>query len=381
MAEKTFAFVDEFGNFGFDFEEQNVSSHFIVTAILVKEKDLEDLHSQVEDIGKRYFPSGELNVSADKRMQVLQEVAPLNFTIFSVVVDKRKLHTDSGLGYDKSFKRFLSGRLYKQLLHTFPHLQLTARDNGSKEFIKEFKEYMHSRHQPNLFNQSEFGFVESPSDVLLQLADIICGTIASGYDQGMKSDYYKKFFSILKERWIRIDEWPGKKKGYTVDLGDLEDEVAEYNDIIADLSLERAQEFIRKYEFSEEQYKRDQVNFVKFLLLNLEYNRHGYVRTDEILRNINAFRKNQLSSTQQLRTNIVAKVRDEGVLISSSDKGYKLPVCVEDVIEFVNHSNIIIQPMLSRLKKSRDQILRATKNELDIFASAEFQPLKKYFDQ
>ena len=40
MASTKYAFIDEFGAFGFDFSNPGCSSHFIITAIVVNEDDL-----------------------------------------------------------------------------------------------------------------------------------------------------------------------------------------------------------------------------------------------------------------------------------------------------------------------------------------------------
>lgn len=75
------------------------------------------------------------------------------------------------------------------------------------------------------------------------------------------------------------------------------------------------------------------------------------------------------------RSKVVAKLRDKGILISSSNKGYKLPSSSKDLYEFVNHSNSYIQPMIERLIKCRNRIKLATKNELDILDHEEFKYL------
>lgn len=41
--ERIYAFTDESGAFGWDLENENVSTHFLITAILVEESDLYSL--------------------------------------------------------------------------------------------------------------------------------------------------------------------------------------------------------------------------------------------------------------------------------------------------------------------------------------------------
>ncbi|WP_141554337.1 hypothetical protein [Virgibacillus ndiopensis] len=81
-----------------------------------------------------------------------------------------------------------------------------------------------------------------------------------------------------------------------------------------------------------------------------------------------------------LRSNIVAPLRDKGLLIASSEKGYKLLVPQDDLEEYVNFSSLKIIPMLNRLERCREQILLAVKKELDIMDYTKYEQLKKYFD-
>lgn len=105
--DKQYAFIDEYGNYGFDFTKSGVSTHFIISAIIVDESKLSELEKAVENIRKIYFQSGEMKSSGigkkhKRREKILSEIATLNFHHYSVVIDKRKIFTDSGLMYKKS---------------------------------------------------------------------------------------------------------------------------------------------------------------------------------------------------------------------------------------------------------------------------------------
>lgn len=80
------------------------------------------------------------------------------------------------------------------------------------------------------------------------------------------------------------------------------------------------------------------------------------------------------------RTRIIAKLRDEGVIIASSSKGYKIPSKVDELYDFINHGTTIILPLLDRLKKCRDNIKIGTDGKLDLFDNSEYKTLKEFFD-
>ena len=58
-----YAYVDEFGAFGYNFESEGCSTHFIITAIIVDEKDISVVKQNVEIIRDKYFPNGEIKSS------------------------------------------------------------------------------------------------------------------------------------------------------------------------------------------------------------------------------------------------------------------------------------------------------------------------------
>ncbi|MBM7692477.1 hypothetical protein JOC77_001907 [Peribacillus deserti] len=214
-----YAFIDEFGNYGFDFEKKDVSTHFIIAAILVEVSNKEMLEQKIEIIRRKYFQTGEMKSSKIKnshrrRIQILSEIKELPFQLYAYVIDKTKIRETGGLGYKKSFFKYLNNLLYKDLYKTFEELQLVADEHGSKEFMQEFKTYVKRKSIPDLFNFSTFGFNDSKSDILLQLADLLAGTIAKGYDKQQLTDEYKSFHSILKNRIIRINYWPKDYKTF-----------------------------------------------------------------------------------------------------------------------------------------------------------------------
>lgn len=118
---KVTAYIDESGAYGFNFENPGCSSHFIVTAILVKNEDIAFLSESAEAIRKRFFQTGEMKSSKIgknhiRRRLILNAFKELPFRIFALVVDKRKIYQENtGLMYKRSFYKFLNEQLYKEV--------------------------------------------------------------------------------------------------------------------------------------------------------------------------------------------------------------------------------------------------------------------------
>ena len=56
--DKIYAYIDEYGAYGFDYDKDNVSTHFIITAAIVNEREKEYVITSIDEIRKRYFQTG-----------------------------------------------------------------------------------------------------------------------------------------------------------------------------------------------------------------------------------------------------------------------------------------------------------------------------------
>lgn len=86
-------------------------------------------------------------------------------------------------------------------------------------------------------------------------------------------------------------------------------------------------------------------------------------------------------SIQSFRNKIIAKLRDNEVIISSSSSGYKIPSTEKELYDFVNHGKSIIMSMLHRLKICNDVIRMGTEGQIRLFERAEYQQLAKMIDE
>ncbi|MDR7237984.1 DUF3800 domain-containing protein [Neobacillus drentensis] len=382
MNDIQFAFIDESGDYSFDFENNDVSTHFILVAVLAKESNKEWLEQEVEKVRQKFFHTEEMQ--SDKmnnphlRIQLLNDLKDLPFNIYAYVVDKRKIREDSGITFEKTFIKFMNRLVYDDLNRTFDQLDLVLKELGTKEFMTEFKTYISERSVPDLFNYSTFGFNQSKSEILLQLANFIAGTIAKGYDQTQYSEYYPLFNKIIKKKIIAINLWPQNYKNYLDDYISRNQD-SPFDEVIFKQSVNLTLQYLEKNKKSEDADERIRVDLLKFLLFNLRENPNEYVFTQEILDNLNAIRVNKINH-HYFRSNIVSKLRDSGLLIASSNKGYKLPVCLSDLYDFVHLSSLTIHPMIQRISKCRNQILLATNNEIDILEHNEYEYLKRIIE-
>lgn len=376
---KIIAFADEFGNNSFDFESQG--SHFIVTSVIMNLDELDENNKKLEEIRKKHFQTGEIKSSKvgknnSRRKKILNELNSINFSIYSVVVDKEKLFGE-GFKYKKSFYKYLNGLVYKELYRTFPQLKLIVDEYGGNDFMRSFKKYVNKNHIRTLFSFSEFTIGDSKNEIGVQLADFITGTLGYIYDKKKKNSESDEFFNLIKNKIVSLNFFP---KEYTVEEFQEDDVFNEYDNTLAELSINRIFDYLDKAQ-GNSQLDVDRINFLKLLLLFHKSNHHkNFTTSKEFIKHM-AINRPQNISNEYFMTKVVGHLRDKGVLIASGRNGYKIPSSMEELKHFVRHGKNMILPILRRIKECRETLLLATNNDYDTLDSPEFKKLKSLIEK
>ena len=383
IIDKYCAFIDETGNFGFNFDAHGTSSHFIVTAIIIEKEKVENLRNEIDVVRKKYFGNGEIKSSSiskdhSRRFRILNEVIKHDFRVFSVVIDKQRIFKDTGLDFKKSFIKFLNSILYKELKLIFPNLEIYADTHGSDKFMMEFEKYAGKIPNYSMFDEYYFQFVNSKTEPLIQLADLLSGTISFGFEGSKKCEEYKGFYNLIKERTV-LKTWPIEHNNYLLNLDLIKK--SEYDDKIAVYCLRLAIKYIEEHKETGVCSDVDKVLVLEYLMNQLyAYNPNKYISSKELIRYINGISKVQYND-QTFKTNLIANLRDNNVIISSSANGYKIPVSKKELYSYTNITLGMVMPMLDRLERCRSRILALTNNELDILEAEEHQKIKQYLDE
>ena len=374
-----YAYIDEFGAFGYNFDNEGCSTHFIVTAIIVDENDITSVKNGVDSIRHKYFPNGEIKSSRigkdhKRRISILNELKNLPFEIFALVCDKQKISQQSGLRYKQSFYKYINNLVYQELRSSFSNLVIIADEVGTNDYLQSFAKYVKEKEVPlTLFDNSLFRFENSKDNLIIKVADVVSGSLAYSYDehklQNAQGNNYK---SLLSSKTMMIKEYPATFGNFNVHNNDLN---PKYNSQIAEICYRKAKYFIETHKNSNELEIKQQVAVLDYLLFRfMNKSPRKYISTQELINQLCYLGYDKLS-IQAFRTRIIAKLRDNEVIISSSPYGYKIPSSEEELEDFVNHGKTIILPMLSRLKKCNDIIRLGTSGNVNLFQRAEYQAL------
>lgn len=374
------AYIDECGGFGFDFEKEGTSKYYLLCAIVVENDKLEKLHGDFEKVKQMNgVVNGELkssSVNDNRRNRIMTQILPLEFRIVLFIADKEKFIKGSPITeYRPVFIKYLDQHLYNLLYKAYPRLKIIQDETGWPEFQESFKKYVVA-HRPeyNLFNQYDFDLVNSKDQVLVQLADFIGGSIT----KSLLDSNYTNYLEMLRGKITTTEFFPPEHEPY---WGKLKPEDCQYDEKVFTLAIKSAQDFLSKYCDDETDDRKMQMSVLRYLMMYvLQINPTAYVYSDELVEHL---RKNvQIRVTRNtLFRRVIAQLRDEGVILASCNRGYKIPISVDDLMTYLNQSLVTVGPMVHRMGICRNLVKQGTDGALDLFDNPALIRFKRYFDE
>lgn len=379
---KKIGYIDEFGDKSIHFEKEGVTTFFIVSAIIIDEESVEQVRKEFKKIASNYTQAPEIKSNSkafrdiDKRINFLKDISTLDFRIYSVIVDKRKIFEDSGLQFRNSFFKYVNGLLDHELYDYYPYLKLVADNHGTDQFMEGFVNYVETNHnQTELFRGPEFQFSDSKSEPLIQLADFITGSIAKCYEPEKVELRSYEIPKILNRHILHLREWPENPPKL---FRKIENEDENYNQEIVDFIFFRINEYVNANQERTEIDIKNQLICLNYLIYRFKLDPYEYIYSDEIIdrikvRDVN-FNKRIFSKE------IIRNLRENKILILSSQSGYKIPCCKGDLIRFFNNYSSQIMPMIETLRKTNVVIKSATSGNIDLLEENNYELLKEIIE-
>lgn len=380
-----YAYIDEYGAFGFNFDNPGCTNSMILSAIIVDDENVKAMEIAAKDLSNRYFRDREMKSSSigknhQRRMKIMQEIIQLPFVAYIFVIDKTKIFDDCGPRYKRTFYKFFNEKIYNELYTNFKELTIIADNIGGKDYIKEFSLYVRKQKtdtQLSLFDDHNFMMIDSKKNPVIQIADIISGSLSYTFDtKKRKLSEGNDYFKFLKDngKIIGYNNYPYTYDNYILE-NRPEDEM--YEPIIANICFRRAQSFIQSNENKMDEDTKMQVITLKYLLFRFINNKmRKYISTNELISNLKDRGFVNLDN-QRFRTKVIGRLRDSNVIIASNSKGYKIPSTKAELYDYVNLEQSIIIPMINRLSKCKKIIYEGTEGSFDLFEKDEYQILKK----
>ncbi len=318
--------------------------------------------------------SSSVGRSDGRRLAVLAELAQLDVCSYTMAIHKQTLHKDSGLKYKRSFYKYLNRWVYERIVRLHPGATLVVDEHGSPAFMKEVQSYIESRMPSELFPDYRLRFAKSSDEIMLQVADMVSGSWARVLDPDKKSKNGGQILQTLQKISVGVESWPISSQpgpGNRASTHSVRDEMIRAH------CIEQARHFLERpnadADDDEEHHAQEQV--LHYLLYSVRFvDPQEYVSSRRLIR---ALSNRGLALGERKLRAAVSGLRDRGVIIGNSSKGYKIPVCGDDLRHFVSHTNSIVPPMLRRLYRARLDLRAVSLGSIDILDGSEFRDLRR----
>lgn len=370
------AYIDESGNHDLATEKEGASRYFLVLAVLIPQAQVSELEVAIEVIRAKHFGAGEMkssNVKDERRIKILEDLALIDFQFYAVAVDKERVDKDSGLKHKKTFIKFANGRIYSALFKNIANVSIFADAHGSPEFTLSFKEYIRENHRPDLFSTGNLEMVDSKTNVLIQLADFLVGTIAKLYEKKSTEQFRKDFLKFITNKRIRVDEWPPRYEWHGGEISGTN----KLDEKVRSISLNSAARFLNRSSQEDDIERRIQEATLQFLLFQATFptNEEVHIPTQKIVEHLHLHGFTEVTK-HYLRSSVISKLRDHDVIVASSPRGYKIPTSYTDIVEFANLVDGIASPLLARLDRASDIFDLASVGQIRILDDPRFKRLR-----
>lgn len=198
-------FIDESGDSGFKIEKGSSAYLIISLIVFYTEKDRQNTVEKISMYKKRikYPSSYEFKFSKTKKSIIvgfLKSTSRCQYSIKSIIVDKKELGISKRVPRIKIYN-YLLVLLLGRILDKNERTEIRLDGVAEKEFRKAVQAYLRKNLKEMKINLK---MVNSKSDVLIQLADIIVGSIRRSYlkEKGDKNLYKDIIKDKIVEEWI-----------------------------------------------------------------------------------------------------------------------------------------------------------------------------------
>lgn len=201
---KQIVFIDDSGDPGFKIEKGASRIFVIACVIFDDELEAEKTAVAIKELRRKLKFSDRVefkfNGSRKKvRLDFLNAIKPFKFKIRALRVDKTIIKSDQLRNDKNSFYSFFIKEVLKNNKGTIKNAKIRIDGSGDRIFRRRFLTYL--RRELNTHEKKitkNLRLVDSKRDVLIQMADMVAGTIRR-YKEGEKTDA-KEYWNVIKNK-------------------------------------------------------------------------------------------------------------------------------------------------------------------------------------
>ncbi len=191
--------IDESGCPGFKLAKGS-TPYFVVGMIIFKDfSSAEDTSKKIDELRQALKIYPEFKFSKTRPIikdKFFDAICQYNFEVRALAVDKSNLYSHQLRNDTDSFYNYFVKTLMQYDNDLLLNASIKIDGSGDKEFKKALATYL--RQSIGQHKIKKFKFIDSKSDNLIQLADMIVGAIARSYNENRKNS--SRWLNVLKEK-------------------------------------------------------------------------------------------------------------------------------------------------------------------------------------
>jgi hypothetical protein len=204
-------FIDESGDAGLKINSGS-SKYFIVALVAFEDHDEALAADDRIDLLRREMGLSDRfefhfnKMKAEQRKQFLSVVAPYDFFYWGIVINKAKL-TGPGFQFKESFYKYACGLVFENAKPRLSNTIVVIDGSGTKDFRRQLKTYLGRRLKDDTGRCliKKLKTQDSTKNNLLQMTDMVVGSIARSYSGKRDAREYRK---LISHREIYVQFWP-----------------------------------------------------------------------------------------------------------------------------------------------------------------------------
>ena len=202
-------FIDDSGDPGFKIEKGSSPVFVIACVIFDDELEAERTAVAIKELRRELKKSDNFEFKFNKanrelRLKFLEHISQFKFRFRTIVFEKTKIKSDELKTSKQSFYNYAIKMVLKHNFGTIKEAKIRLDGHGDRIYKREVVRYLRKElnsKESKVFRKLQF--VNSKSNVLIQLADMVAGAIHRKYEID-KTDA-KTYFDVIKRR--KEDLW------------------------------------------------------------------------------------------------------------------------------------------------------------------------------
>lgn len=270
---------------------------------------------------------------------------------------RQKLDNAEGLKQKQVFYKYFQNLFVTKYSNRFDSFEIVA-DKVGESFEYELQQYVRTHGiQTDLFNPNRSFHLKDDytEEILLQLADFVCGAAGKIFCSSHAEQKAKELLSALHSR-TSVDFFP-----YNQSVFLSSPKNSEVDEQISQVTVNLIDDFLENNPL---RAQTEYIRLIEYLLLYHRIDEQKLVSTFEIVKYLEQYYPGITKDRVRL---LVRNLRYEGLFIvsHSGKSGYKLAANYYDIEEYFNHFLKYVIPMLQKIKILNESVSTSTFNKIN----------------